>query len=141
MKKELAEGIKSLFQALHSNEVKYLFVGGVAISYYGSPRPSVNLPKEIDYDIYIWYLATNEDFTKLTKAIFEISPELKGDLEEIVVDPKKTFIKFNLDEFHFDFLQNLVAFYRKDFEGCYNKKEIGKIEGVQIDIISKNDLL
>lgn len=141
MKKELAEGIKSLSQALNNNEVRHLFVGGVAISFYGSPRPSANLPKEIDYDIDVWYLATNENFTKLTRAISDISPELKGDLEKIVFDPKKTFIKFNLDAFHFDFLPNLVAFYRKDFEGCYNKKEIGEIDGVQIDIISKKDLL
>lgn len=66
---------------------------------------------------------------------------MKNDLEKIISDPKKTFIKFSLEEFHFDFLPNLVAFYRKDFEGCCDKKEIGEIEGIQIDLISKNDLL
>lgn len=141
MEKDLAEGIKNLSQALSKHEVEYMLVGGVAISFYGSPRPSSNLPKDIDYDIDVWYLATNENFNKLTKSISEISPELKDELDKIVFDPKKTFIKFNLDEFHFDFLPELVAFHQKDFKRCYSKKEMGEIEGVQINIISKEDLL
>ena len=80
-------------------------------------------------------------FVKLIKSIAEISPELKNELERVVFDPVKAFIKFNLDEYHFDFLPSLVAFFHKDFRKCYNKKEIGEIDGVQINIISKEDLL
>jgi hypothetical protein len=141
MEKDLAEGIKNLSQALNKQKVKYMFVGGVAISFYGTPRQSVNLPKDIHYDIDVWYLATNDNFIKLINAISEISPELRTELNKIVFDPKRTFIKFNLDEFHFDFLPELVAFYHKDFSRCYKNKEIGEIEGVQINIISKKDLL
>ena len=141
MEKDLADGIKNLSQSLNKHEVKYMFVGGVAISFYGSARPSSNLPKDIDYDIDVWYLATNENFIKLIKSIAEVSPELEDELEKIVFDPTRTFIKFNLDRFNFDFLPNLVAFYRKDFKECFSKKEIGEIDGVQINIISKEDLL
>lgn len=141
MEKDLAEGIKNLSKALNKHGVEYMFVGGVAISFYGSPRPSSNLQRDIDYDIDVWYLATNDNFNKLSKSIVEISPELKNELEKIVFDPKKTFIKFNLDEFHFDFLPNLVAFYHKDFNRCYSKKEIGEIDGIELNIISKEDLL
>lgn len=56
-------------------------------------------------------------------------------------DPKKTFIKFSLDEFHFDFLPELVAFYHKDFKRCFASKEVGEIDGVQFNVVSKNDLL
>lgn len=141
MQKDLADGIKNLSISLNRYNVKYMFVGGVAISFYGSTRPSSNLPKDIDYDIDIWYLASNENFRKLIKSIAEISPELKSELDKIVFDPTKTFIKFNLDEFHFDFLPQLVAFYHKDFNRCYDNKEVGEIEGVQINIISKEDLI
>ena len=89
----------------------------------------------------MWYLANNKNFIKLIKSIAEIGPELKNELERIVFDPVKAFIKFNLDEYHFDFLPSLVAFFHKDFRKCYNKKEIGEIDGVQINIISKEDLL
>lgn len=141
MEKDLANGIKNLSNSLNKHEVKYMFVGGVAISFYGNARPSSNLPRDVDYDIDVWYLATNENFVKLIKSIAEISPELEDELKKIIFDPKKTFIKFNLEGLHFDFLPNLVAFYQKDFQKCYQKREIGEIDGVQINIISKEDLL
>ena len=65
MEKDLAEGIKNVAKALNKHDVKYMFVGGVAISFYATPRPSANLPKGIEYDIDVWYLATNENFVKL----------------------------------------------------------------------------
>ena len=119
MEKDLAGGIKRVAQALNEHKADYMFVGGVAISFYGNPRPSTNLPKNIEYDIDVWYQATNDNFVKLIHGISEISPELKNDLDKIVFDPKKTFIKFSLEEFHFDFLPELVAFYNKDLERCF----------------------
>ncbi|RED94314.1 hypothetical protein [Marinoscillum furvescens] len=141
MEKELSDQVKELSLSLNNHEVAYLFVGGVAISYYGEPRPSANLPKEVVYDIDVWYLATNENFIKLIRAISDISPELKDDLARIVFDPMKTFIKFHKEAFHFDFLPVLVAFYLKDFDRCYQDKELGEIDGVQIPILSRKDLL
>jgi len=138
---DLAKGIQRVATALNKHEVRYMFVGGVAISYYGSPRTSLNLPKDVEYDIDVWYSATSDNFIKLIKGISEISPELKSELDRIVFDPKKTFIKFSVAEFHFDFLPELVAFYHKDFNRCYANKEVGEIDGVKIDIISKADLL
>ena len=58
MEKDLAEGIKRVAQALNKHEVEYMFVGGVAISFYGTPRPSTNLPKDVTYDIDVWYQAS-----------------------------------------------------------------------------------
>ena len=139
MEKDLAEEIKRVAQALNRHEKSNTCF--VAISFYGTPRPSVNLPKNVEYDIDVWYLATNGNFIKLIEGISEISPELKNELDKIVFDPKKTFIKFQQGEFHFDFLPELVAFYHKDFKRCYANKEVGEIDGVQINIISKEDLL
>lgn len=141
MERELAEGIKILGQALNENKVMYMFVGGVAINFYGTSRPSANMPKSVDYDVDVWYLATNENFIKLIGAINEISPELKDDLNQIIFDPQKSFIKFQLNKFHFDFLPQLVAFHHTDFYKCYQNKEEGEIEGTRINIISKKDLL
>lgn len=141
MEKDLAEGIKRLAKALHKHEVEYMFVGGFAIGFYGTPRPSINLPEGVVYDIDVWYQATNDNFMKLIMGISEISPELKNELNKIVFDPKKTFIKFSVAEFHFDFLPELVAFYHKDFKKCFTNRAVGEIDDVQFNVISKNDLL
>lgn len=141
MEKNLAEGIKRVAIGLNKHGVEYMFVGGVAIGFYGNPRPSLNLPKDVEYDIDVWYQATNDNFIKLINGISEISPELKSELDKIVFDPKKTFIKFSLGKFHFDFLPELVAFYHKDFKRCFASREVGEIDGVKFNVISKNDLL
>ncbi len=141
MKLELADRIKLLGNALNVNDVQYLFIGGVAISYYGSPRPSSNLPANVDYDVDVWYFATYENFENLKKAIISIQPDLEKDLNKLTFDPRRAFIKFDVDNFHFDFLPELKAFFHRDFEKCHQRKETGKIEEVVIDIISKNDLL
>lgn len=140
MEKELTEGIKNVVKILHKHHVDYLFVGGVAISFYGKPRPSTKLPKDVEYDIDIWYHATSDNFTKLISAIAEISPELECKLDEIIFDPKKTFIKFDLKKFHFDFLPELVAFYHNDFKRCFANRKVGEIDGIHINVIAKEDL-
>jgi hypothetical protein len=127
MKEDLAEGIKCVAKALNKHGVEYMFVGGVAISFYGNPRPSLNLPKDVEYDIDVWYQATNDNFIKLISGISDISPELKNELEKIVFDPKKTFIKFNLDKFHFDFLPELVAFITRISKGVLQVEKLGKL--------------
>jgi predicted nucleotidyltransferase len=141
MEKDLVQGVKRVAQALNKHQVEYLFVGGVAIGIHGSPRPSANLPKDIEYDIDVWYRATNENFANLMEAIAEISPELKRELNEIIFDPKKTFIKFSLDKFQFDFLPELAAFYHRDFKTCFAQRDVAEIEGVEVNVISKNDLI
>jgi len=141
MKKELADRIKLLGEALNANDVQYMFIGGVAISFYGSSRPSTNLPTNVDYDIDVWYSATYANFEQLKKAIVTIQPDLKNELMELSFDPRRAFIKFNVDNFHFDFLPEIKAFHHKDFSTCYDRKETGEVGGVAIIIICKNDLL
>jgi len=141
MDKALSEGIKNLVQALNLYKVKYMFVGGVAVGFYAKPRPSINLPNGIDYDVDIWYLATTENFISLINAIGKIRPELKTDLNKIVFDPLKTFLKFDLDNFHFDFLPELKAFDYKDFNKCYENREVAQIDKIEVSMISIDDLI
>ena len=80
MEKVLSQNLKELATVLNSNDVKYMFVGGIAVSFYAKPRPYTNMPPGIDYDVDIWYSATIGNFTNLTNAIAQLLPELKVDL-------------------------------------------------------------
>lgn len=135
------KGIKLLGKALADHKVDYLFVGGVAIAFYGKARPSVGLQKDVLYDIDIWYKATTTNFYNLSQAILKLNPELKESLDNVVFDPNRTFIKFNRDNFHFDFLTGLKAFNYKDFDKCFKAKEIAEIDGIELIMISKKDLI
>jgi len=66
----------------------------------------------------------HKTYIKLTKSITAIFSELKDELEKMVFDPTKIFIKFHLHEVDFDFLPNLVAYYHEDFRKCYGKKRL-----------------
>ena len=141
MAKDLAEGIKHVAQALNKYEVEYMFVGGVAISSMEGQDHRCTFQRTLNTTLTYGIQQPMIISSSLLMRYLKISPELKNDLDKIVFDPKKTFIKFNLDKFHFDFLPELVAFYHKDFKRCYANKEVGEIESVKINIISKNDLL
>ncbi|MEQ8682707.1 MAG: hypothetical protein RID25_23280 [Cyclobacteriaceae bacterium] len=141
MIKELAKGISQIAQALSSKEVHYMFVGGVANSFYGNTRPSSNLPKGIDYDIDVWYHATISNHTNLCQAIQELDASISKELLSQTFNPRKSFIKFEVDNFHFDFLPELALFHHNDFMECYSRRERGTIEGVYVDVISKEHLL
>ena len=141
MNKELSSGIVQIAQALSSQQVQYMFVGGVANSYYGNTRPSENLPEGIDYDIDIWYYATFTNHKNLCLAIRTLDPQISNELLSKTFNSKKAFIKFEVENFHFDFLPELVEFHHTDFMHCYNRRERGKLEGVDVDIISKKHLI
>ncbi len=141
MDKNLIELIQELAVSLRKFGVEYLFVGGIAVGIYGQYRLSKNLGEGIDYDIDIWYSATNINFSKLVQSLSNINPDLTEDLDKIIFDPTKTSLKFNPGSFHFDFLPRLVAFDHSDFTKCFNNRMVVDLEGVKINFISKADLI
>jgi len=139
--KVLSESLKELATVLNNNNVEYMFVGGIAVSYYTKPRPSSNLPSGIDYDVDIWYSATIGNFTNLTNAIAQLHPELIEDLDKIIFNPKKVFLKFNIKNIHFDFVPEISAFSYKDFNKCFQSKTLAQVDGIPFLFIGKDDLI
>jgi predicted nucleotidyltransferase len=141
MEEALSLEIKKLASIFNKHDVKYMFIGGVAVAFYAAPRPSGNLPKGIDYDVDIWYLGTIKNFSNITLALVEYENSLKEDLSKIVFDPKRTFLKFNIRNIHFDLLPEVIPFVSKDFDKCYKKCEMAEFDGIDLPIISKEDLI
>ena len=113
MEEALSSEIKKLASIFNKHDVKYMFIGGVSVAYYAKPRPSTNLPKGIDYDVDIWYLGTLQNFSNITSAFGEHETSLKEDLSKIVFDPKRTFLKFDIRNVHFDLLPEIIPFIYK----------------------------
>jgi predicted nucleotidyltransferase len=139
--KVLSESLKELATVLNNNNVEYMLVGGIAVSYYAKPRPSTNMPPGIDYDVDIWYSATIGNFINLTIAIAQLHPELKEDLDKIIFDPQKVFLKFSIKNIHFDFVPELSAFSYKDFNKCFQSKTLAQVDGIPFLFIGKDDLI
>lgn len=118
-----------------------MLVGGTAVAFYGYQRISgisVSDNPEIKIDHDFWYNPTNENFINLVKALSDLQVDV-SDLEKIVFDPQKTFLKIPHRTFHTDFLPQMKGLlsYR---DSKMNSERI-LLDGNELCIISKADLL
>ncbi len=141
MDKVLLDSLKEFAYILDKNNVEYMFVGGVAVAFYATERPSSNMPKGIDYDVDIWYSATISNFTKLSKAIIEFNPELKEDIKKFIFTPTKAFLRFSIKNIQFEFLPELSAFTYKDFSKCFQDRSLYDLDGIPFSFIAKEGLI
>jgi hypothetical protein len=120
----LPPDFKDFLKLLNENQVEYLLIGGYAVGYYGYPRATA--------DMDIWVAMSPENADRLVLVLKEFgfaSPDLKSDLflqaDKIVrmgVPPVRLEITTTISGVGFD--------------DCYQNREIGEIDGVQVNLIS-----
>ena len=125
--KQLPDDFKDFIRYLNSNEVRYLLVGGWAVGMYGNPRAT----KDIDF-----LVANNSDnLAKLQKALLDFgSPPV--DMEHF--KEKGRVIRMGSSPIQIDIINKADGI---DIDECYSRKEIIKIEDIDVCIISKDDLV
>lgn len=138
---EVRATLQTVTTALNKYQVDYMLVGGTAVAFYGYQRISgisfrENPEIKIDHDF--WYNPTIGNFINLLKALADLGVDT-SDLQKIVFNPQKTFLKIPHKTFHTDFLpemKGLVSFKE-------SKKKCEKIilDESELYIISKEDLL
>ena len=126
-KKQLPEEFKEFIKCLNSNNVKYLLVGGWAVGIYGHPRTT----KDIDF------LVSNDkdNLKKLQNAFLEFgSPpiDIQAFSEEGYV------IRMGNSPTQIDIINKASGININD---CFSRKKVVDIDGVEIMLISKNDLI
>jgi hypothetical protein len=112
---------------LNSNEVRYLLVGGWAVGMYGNPRAT----KDIDF------LVANDsnNLAKLQKAFLDFdSPPV--DMERF--KEKGRVIRLGSSPIQIDIINKADGI---DIDECYSRKEIIKVEDIDVFVISKDDLV
>jgi len=115
-------------------------VGGTAVGFYGYQRISgISLIKpELKTDLDFWYNPTTENFLNIVKALKELKVDA-ADLEKIVFDPHRTYLKIPFNKFHLDFLPQMkgLSSYSVSKKNC--QREI--IDGNEILVIGLSDLI
>jgi len=126
-KKQLPQDFKDFINLLNSNKVKYLLLGGWSVGFYGNPRAT----KDIDF------LVSTDNFNlkKLKKVFLEFnSPPVNIEILKDV----KGFIGFGNPPHRIEVISNADGININD---CYSRKNVIEIDGIKINIISKNDLI
>ena len=126
---------------LKKNEAEYILIGGAAVALHGYYRHSVTLTGEITDkpDIDIWFNPTYDNYFRILKVIEDLGIDVSEYRNEKNSNPKESFFKLELDDFTFDILPNIKA--EIEFKDAYKRKEIIKVNEIEIYFLNYNDLI
>jgi len=123
---------KELLSAFNDHNVKYLIVGGYAVSYHSEPRFTKDL------DLFIQSSAEN------AKAVFQALKEYGAPLDHMTledfVDPE-TMFQIGVAPLRVDLLQKITGV---DFEAAWNNRirgPVGEGDPLEANYISPQDLI
>src|SRR5215216_744488 len=123
MENELIADLVKVCKVLQNYGVEYLIVGGTAVALHGYFRITIDsngIPNE-KHDLDIWYNPTYGNYFNLLKALKELGLDTTQYEEENSPNPKKSYFKFEADNFSFDFLPELLSL--KKFAVAFTKRE------------------
>lgn len=138
---EIRNSLQIVCFALNKHKVEYLIIGGVAVGFYGYQRISgAYMPgrPEIVHDIDFWYNPSVSNYLNIVKALGELEIDTK-ELENLVFDPLKTFLRIPFDTFKVEFLPAITGL--TSFSQCRKDATLITLDGNQLGIISYSDLL
>lgn len=126
---------------LNKHRTQYLIVGGFAVGLHGYSRMTTDnygkiLAKQ-DYDF--WYNPSYENYFNLLNVLEELGENVSNFKKEQSPNPLKSFFKLKFDTFTLDFLPTIIGLEK--FTTSYERRDILKIEGIEISFICFEDLI
>ena len=125
----LNKDFKEFIELLNAHKVKYLVIGGYAVTYHGYPRYT----KDIDF----WIWLDKENVKRLVQVINSFGFGSLGLKESDFSDPEN-IIQLGQEPNRIDLLVDLDG---PEFEECYKRREEIESEGFRISIIGVEDLI
>jgi hypothetical protein len=141
MESNLAGYMLRLCEILNKHAIEYMIVGGVAMALHGYYRKSIT-PDGMQTDkpdIDIWYNPTYGNYFRLLDALEELGQDISKFKNEQAPNPKKSFFKYNFDEFTLDFLPELKA--KLSFLASYKGHQLVSMNNIDISYINLEDLI
>jgi len=123
---------KELLQSFHAHGVKYLIVGGYAVSFHAQPR--------VTKDLDLFIKADPENAEAVYKALASFGAPLEGVTVDDLADPEK-FIRFGNPPVAVDILPGVDGV---DFDQAWSRHVEGVIDeatGLTAFFISRDDLI
>ena len=124
----LSRDFKEFIEFLNQNEVRYLVVGGYAVSFHGYPRYTKDL------DIWIQVSADNAD--RVVRAITDFGFASLGLKQEDFLQPG-VIVQIGYPPLRIDLLTQPSGV---DFASCYANKLAIDLDGLKVDVIGLEDL-
>jgi hypothetical protein len=128
METELPNDYKEFIELLQSNKVRYLLIGGLAVSLHGYPRST--------YDLDLFVGSDPENVGRLRTALTRFG------FAEIDVSPEtfaagKKLIELGAEPVKIEILNFASGL---DFEKAYENRTTGILDGIEVSLIGLEDL-
>jgi predicted nucleotidyltransferase len=125
----LNKDYKEMLQCLLEEDVKFLLVGAYAVAVHGFPRAT----KDIDF--FVW--ATPENAANLMRALIRFGAPL-NDISEADFSSKGIIFQIGNSPRRIDIITGASGI---DFEQVYSNRQIVVLEGLEVPVISLQDLI
>jgi predicted nucleotidyltransferase len=125
----LSRDLRELLKCFISHNVKYLVIGGHAVSFHGYPR----FTKDLD----VWIESSVENANAVTAALIDYGFHPDSVRPEMFNNPER-MTKMGREPNHVDILQTILGVV---FRECFARCQFADIDGTRIPIISRDDLL
>ena len=124
----LPPDFKEFFRYLNSHKVEYLLVGGYAVGYYGFPRATM--------DIDVWIAKTPANALRMVSALEDFGFGGETLSEDLFLQGEK-IIRMGLPPMRIEVLTSISGV---DFDDAYSKRVNDQLDGVDVSLISLEDL-
>lgn len=125
--KHLPDEFREFLKFLNSHKVRYLLIGGWAVGIHANPR----LTADIDFLIGV----DDKNIEGIIAALADFG--IKGVQKEFFKKKDNTF-KIGRPPLKIEILNKALGI---DFEKCYKRKKVVKLDGLNVKVISKPDLI
>jgi hypothetical protein len=113
--------------SLNKNNVEYLLLGGWAVGIYGAPRVTV------DMDVFI--AVDDDNIGKLLKALYEFGAPTVP--KEHFMEIGRIF-RMGRSPMRIEIINQASGI---EFKTCYARRKVISVDGLEISIISEDDLM
>ena len=126
---QLQADFKEFLKLLNSKQVEYLLIGGYAVGYHGYPRATA--------DIDIWIAVNPVNANRVAGVIREFfGSEVEGATPDLFLQENK-IARMGVPPFRIEILTSISGV---NFDECYAERVAGKIDGVDVNVISLKHL-
>lgn len=123
----LPPDFREFLRLLNEAKAEYLLIGGYAVNYYGYVRDTA--------DIDFWIAIHPENIQKVVSVLRDFGfdmPELKPE----IFTPKR-IVRMGVPPFRIELSTSISGL---EFEPCYLRRVMATIDGIEISVISLEDL-
>ena len=125
----LPPDFKDFFRFLNAEKVEYLLVGGWAVGVYGASRYT--------QDIDVWVAINEENARRVVRALRSFG-FTQGEADESLVLNPGNIIRMGFPPLRIEIINRIDGV---EFQDCASRRELVTISGIEIPVISLEDLL